>query len=236
MIEIVRTYWLQLLLGYYPEGPLGGLALTLLLAVGGLLLTVPAALAMLCGLASPWKWLRGAFELFVFYVRGVPLVVHLLWAYLLIPMAFGMATPLWVVLMVVLVVFNGAYLSQAMLAGIEAVGAGQYDAARALGFTRFAALRAVVLPQALRNVLPSIVNQLVLLIKETALASVIGMHELSMEFQRLNENVRDHSADLFALLGLAYFLLCYPLTMLGRRLERKYRATAFALRESGAGG
>jgi polar amino acid transport system permease protein len=226
MIDILQTYWVQLLVGYYPHGPLGGLALTLLLAASALALTVPASLLLVLGLLSPWRWLRAGTRAFVFFMRSVPLVVHLLWAYLLLPLATGRSTPLWAMLMVVLVLFNGAYLSEALAAGIRALASGQYAAARALGMRRATALRHIILPQAARNVLPSIVNQAVLLIKETALGSVIGMHELSMEFMRLNDELRGHSADLFILLGVAYFALCYPLTLLGRRLERRPESAA----------
>ena len=221
MLEILQIHGMQLLLGYYPHGPLGGLALTLLLALSGLVLALPTALLIVLGLFAPWRCVRMAARLLVFYVRSVPLVVHLLWAYFLVPLVLGRGTPLWAMLMVVLVLFNGAYLSQAIAAAIRALPAGQFDAARSLGLRHYEALRLLILPQALRNAVPSIVNQLVLLIKETALGSVIGMHEISMEFMRLNDALPGQAAELFTLLGLTYFLLCYPLTLLGRRLERR---------------
>lgn len=223
MLEIIQTYWVQLMIGYYPDGPLGGLAMTLILAISGLFLALPAGLLVALGLLSPWRWLRRAVELFVFYMRSVPLVVHLLWAYFLLPLIFG-STPLWFTVLVVLTFFNSAYLSQAIRAGVQALPRGQYEAARSLGLGNGAALRLVIVPQALRNVTPSIVNQLVLLIKETALGSVIGLHEMTLEFMSLNDLLRNHSADIFILLGLTYFILCYPLTILGRRLERKFAA------------
>lgn len=223
MLEIIETYWVQLLIGYYPDGPLGGLAMTLILAFSGLALALPSGLLVGLGLISPWPWLKRLVEIFVFYMRSVPLVIHLLWAYFLLPLIFG-TTPLWVIVLVVLTLFNSAYLSQAIRAGIEALPRGQYEAARSLGLSHGAALRRVIVPQALRNMTPSIVSQLVLLIKETALGSVIGLHEMTLEFMSLNDLVRNHSADIFILLGLTYFALCYPLTLLGRWLERRYAA------------
>ena len=120
MLEILQVHGMQLLLGYYPHGPLGGLALTLLLALSGLVLALPTALLIVLGLFAPWHCVRMAARLFVFYVRSVPLVVHLLWAYFLVPLVLGRGTPLWAMLMVVLVLFNGAYLSQAIAAAIRA--------------------------------------------------------------------------------------------------------------------
>src|SRR4051812_2288446 len=127
MVEIIQTYWLQMLVGYYPHGPLGGLALTIVLSVGSLLATLPVAMLIVLGLIGPWRRLRGLLEVFVFYMRGVPLMVHLLWAYVFIPILFGKSIPYWAVLVTVLVLFNGAYLSQAIKAGIDALARGQYE-------------------------------------------------------------------------------------------------------------
>ena len=221
MWEIVQTYWLQLLVGYYPNGPLGGLAMTLILAFSGLALALPAGLIVCLGLISPWRPLARGVELFVFYMRSVPLIVHLLWVYFLLPLVIKGA-PLWLVVLVVITLFNGAYLSQAIRAGIDALPKGQYEAARSLGLSHAQALRRVILPQSLRNMTPSIISQLVLLIKETALGSIIGLHELTMEFMGLNDTLGDKAIPIFTLLGIVYFVLCYPLTMLGRHLERRF--------------
>lgn len=221
MWDILQTYWVQLAIGYYPHGPLGGLVLTLILAVAGLALALPAGLIVCLGLISPWRVVARPVELFVFYMRSVPLIIHLLWIYFLLPLVIKGA-PLWLVVLVVLTLFNGAYLSQAIRAGIEALPKGQYEAARSLGLSHARALRLVILPQALRNMTPSIVSQLVLLIKETALGSVIGLHEMTLEFMSLNDMLGNQAIPIFTLLGIAYFVLCYPLTILGRHLERRF--------------
>jgi polar amino acid transport system permease protein len=221
MWDILQTYWVQLLVGYYPHGPLGGLAMTLILAFVGLLLAMPAGLTVCLGLLSHWRPLARLVELFVFYMRSVPLIVHLLWVYFLLPLVIKGA-PLWLVVLVVITLFNGAYLSQTIRAGIEALPKGQYEAARSLGLSHGRAMRHVILPQALRNMLPSIVSQFVLLIKETALGSVIGLHEMTLEFMGLNDTLGDKAIPIFTLLGIAYFVLCYPLTLLGRHVERRF--------------
>ncbi len=221
MLEILQTYWLQLTIGYYPNGPLGGLVMTLLVAVFGLLLAIPAGLVICLGRISQYRWLSHAVKLFIFCMRSVPLIIQLLWVYFLLPVVFG-SPPLWLVVLVVLTLFNGAYLSEIIRAGIEALPRGQYEAVRSLGFSHLSALRLVILPQAFRNVTPSIVSQLVLLIKETSLGSVIGLHEMTMEFMGLNDTLGNRPMEIFILLGIAYFLLCYPLTLLGRRLEKRF--------------
>lgn len=228
MWDILQTYWVQLAIGYYPNGPLGGLALTLIVAVVGLALALPAGLIVCLGLITPWRPLARLVELFVFYMRSVPLIVHLLWVYFLLPLVIKGA-PLWLVVLVVLTLFNGAYLSQAIRAGIEALPKGQYEAARSLGLSHAKALQGVILPQSLRNMTPSIISQLVLLIKETALGSVIGMHEMTLEFMSLNDLLGNKAIPIFSLLGIAYFVLCYPLTILGRHLERRFSGVARAV-------
>ncbi|MEZ5607102.1 MAG: amino acid ABC transporter permease [Burkholderiaceae bacterium] len=204
---------------------MGGLVLTLILAVVGLALALPAGLIVCLGLISPWRALARTVALFVFYMRSVPLIVHILWIYFLLPLMIKGA-PLWLVVLVVLTLFNGAYLSQAIRAGIEALPKGQYEAARSLGLSHAKALRLVILPQSLRNMTPSIVSQLVLLIKETALGSVIGLHEMTLEFMSLNDQLGNQAIPIFSLLGIAYFVLCYPLTILGRYLERRFAGVA----------
>ena len=221
MWDILETYWVQLLVGYYPDGPLGGLAMTLILAFVGLVLAMPAGLTVCLGLLSPWRPLARLVELFVFYMRSVPLIIHLLWVYFLLPLMIKGA-PLWLVVLVVMTLFNGAFLSQTIRAGIEALPKGQYEAARSLGLSHGRAMRDVILPQALRNMLPSIVSQFVLLIKETALGSVIGLHEMTLEFMGLNDTLGDKAIPIFTLLGISYFVLCYPLTLLGRYVERRF--------------
>ena len=96
MWEILETYWVQLAIGYYPDGPLGGMAMTLILALVGLLLAMPAGLIVCLGLISRWRPLARLVELFVFYMRSVPLIVHLLWVYFLLPLVIKGA-PLWLV-------------------------------------------------------------------------------------------------------------------------------------------
>lgn len=227
MLEILRENGLQLLLDTFPHGPLGGLALTLLVAVAGLLLALPTGLLIAWGLISPWRVVRLPLQALVFYIRSVPLLLHILWAYFLLPLAIGRTVSGPVTVLVTLLIFNGAYLSQVLRAGIRAVPPGQTQAAQALGFSYLATLRLVVLPQALRNVVPSIVSQLVLLIKETALGAVIGMTELMQQFMELADRHHEYTLQIYLLLGVSYFLLCYPLALAGRRLEtQRNRAKA----------
>jgi len=223
MLEIVREYWLQILVGNFPNGPLGGIALTLLTAVGGLLLALPTGIVLALCLTSTCRWVAAASTALVFYMRSVPLIMHLLWIhYLVLPVLTGRPWSGFSSVLVTLVIFNGAYLSQSIRAGIQALPRGQYEAARALGFGHLQTMCRVVGPQALRNVTPSIVGQLVILIKETSLGSLIGMAETTQQFLDLNDRLGNRPLEVFALLALTFFAMCYPLTLAGRWLERLY--------------
>lgn len=225
-IELVDTYWLYFLVGRYPEGPLGGLALTLLLAASGLVLALP--LGLLLGLArvSLSGVLRGAVALLIYLVRATPLLMVVFWAYFFLPSVTGVRTDQFMTMLMVLVLFNGVYMAEIVRAGIQGVPRGQIEAARSLGLSHAGAMRFVVLPQALRHMLPSLVNQSVSTIKETSLGYIIGLTELSQIATQINTQVFVFPAQVYAILALTYFLLCFGLSRLAYRLERRMGGNA----------
>ncbi|GKS74710.1 amino acid ABC transporter permease [Acidovorax sp. SUPP950] len=233
MLELIDTYWLYFLVGQYPNGPLGGLALTLLLAAGALLLALP--LGVLFGLArvSPWRSVRWPVTAVVFVVRGTPLLMVVFWAYFFLPSVTGVKTDQFTTMLVALVVFNAAYLAEIVRAGIRGLPRGQMECARALGLSYPRAMRRVVLPQALRNMLPSLVNQFVVTIKETSLGYIIGLTEVAFISTQINTQVFIRPAEVFGILGLTYFVLCFGLSRLAYALERRLARRAAPSSSSG---
>ncbi|MCR5869079.1 MAG: amino acid ABC transporter permease [Aquincola tertiaricarbonis] len=221
MIEIIQTYWLYFLVGQYPNGPLGGLALTVLLASLALVLALP--LGVLLGLArlSPWAWLRWPVTGLVSVVRGVPLLMVLFWAYFFLPSITGHKTDQFTTMLLALVLFDGVYLAEIVRAGIQAVPRGQTEAARSLGLGYVRTMALVVLPQAVRHMLPSLVNQFVSTIKETSLGYIIGLNEVAFITTQINTQVFTRPAEMYLVLGLTYFVLCFGLSRLALRLERR---------------
>jgi polar amino acid transport system permease protein len=120
-----------------------------------------------------------------------------------------------------LILFDAVYLAEIVRAGLRSVPRGQTDAARALGLGEAATLRLVVLPQALRAVLPSLVNQFVATIKATSLGYIIGLNELSFVATQVNTLVFTRAAEVYTLLALGYFVLCFGLSRLAFVLERR---------------
>jgi len=225
MLELIDTYWLYFLIGQYPHGPLGGLVLTVLLAALALVLAMP--LGLLLGLArvSPIAWVRRPVTAFVFVVRGVPLLMVIFWAYFFLPSVTGHKTDQFTTMLAALVIFDAAYLAEIVRAGIRAVPDGQWASARSLGLGYFQILRFVVLPQSLRHMLPSLVNQFVATLKETSLGYIIGLTEVSFIATQINTQVFTRSAEVYGLLALTFFVLCFSLSRLAfwteRRLNRR---------------
>ena len=217
----MQTYWLYFLVGQYPEGPLGGLVLTLLLASAGLVLAMPVGLALGLARVSPMRWLRWPVTALVYCVRGVPLLMVIFWAYFFLPSVTGVKTGQFSTMLLALVLFDGVYLAEIVRAGIQAIPTGQLQAAQALGMSRWQSMRYVVLPQALRYMLPSLVNQFVSTIKETSLGYIIGLAELSQIATQINTMVFIMPMQIYLILGLTYFLLCFGLSRLAFYLERR---------------
>lgn len=219
--QMVDTYWVYFLLGQYPHGPLGGLVLTLVLATLGLLLALPLGLLLGLGRVSPWRTIRWPVTALVFVVRGTPLLMVVFWAYFFLPSITGVRTDRFNTMLIALVVFDAAYLAEIVRAGIQGLPAGQVEAARSLGLGYLGAMRWVVLPQALRHMLPSLVNQFVSTIKETSLGYIIGLTEVAFIATQINTLVFTLPTQIYLSLGLAYFLLCFGLSRLAFWLERR---------------
>ena len=224
MLEILQTYGVFFLVGQYPKGPLGGLALTLLLAASALVLALPVGLALALCRISPFRVLRWPATVLVYVVRGTPLLMVIFWAYFLLPSLTGHKTDQFNTMLVALVIFDGAYLAEIIRSGIQGLPSGQMESARSLGFPYLHAMGLVVLPQALRNMLPSLVNQFVSTIKETSLGYIISLPEISFVAGQVSTRLMTKSADVYLLLGLTYFVLCFALSRGAFWLERRLAA------------
>lgn len=229
MLELIDTYWLYFLVGQYPEGPLGGLVLTILLSGAALVLAMPLGLLLGIARVSPYRAISLPVAGLVQVVRALPLLLVLFWVYFFLPAVTGVKTSQATTMLMVLVVFDSIYLAEIVAAGIRALPQGQLESARSLGLGYGAALRHVVLPQTLRHGLPSIVNQLVSTIKATSLGYIIGLSEVSFIATQINTLVFTQAVEVYLILALTYFTLCFGLSRLAFLLERRLqRRTAQA--------
>lgn len=221
MIDILRDYGLILLIGQYPDGPLGGLAMTLILAAAALLLSFP--LAVLVGIArtSPIKFVAWAAAAYANSIRGLPLLLVVFWAYFAVPMLTGGNVSATLMMLVALVVYESAYLGEIVRAGIAGLPRGQQEASRTLGMGYWTTLRNVILPQALYNMIPSMLNQFVVVVKNTSLAYVIGVDELTNAAYQINGQLLTRPFEVYALLAITYFVLCFSLSRSVEAVERR---------------
>jgi polar amino acid transport system permease protein len=200
----------------------------LVLAALGLALSFPCAIALAIARLSPYRAVRLPATALIQVVRGLPLLMFIFWAYFFLPVVTGKAISGFTTLLCALVIYESAYLAEIIRAGIQAMPAGQMAAARSLGFGYFGAMRRVVLPQVLYNVLPSLMSQFVSTIKETSLGYVIGVHELTFAASQVNNILLTKPAQVYGILALTYFFVCLALTQTARHLEKR-----IALRRAG---
>lgn len=218
---ILRDNWLLLLIGSYPYGPLGGIAATLILSVCGIALAFPLSVALALARISPWAWLRLPITGLVYVVRGVPLLLIILWTYFLLPLLIGDVVSGFATMLCTLVLYEACYLSEVVRAGITALPKGQREAARSLGHGYLGALRWVILPQALYNMLPSLLSQFISTIQDTTLGYVINVQELTFAASQINNQLLTQPFQVFFILAVTYFVVCFTLSSLAHALERR---------------
>ncbi|WP_285409981.1 amino acid ABC transporter permease [Variovorax sp. efr-133-TYG-130] len=221
VLFILRDYGTLLLVGQYPNGPLGGLAVTLVLSVLGLLLAFPLGVAIALARISPFRWLRMPAAAVIYGVRGVPLLMFIFWVYFFVPVLTGRTVSGFTTMVITLVIYQAAYLAEIVRAGIEGLPGGQTEAARAVGLSYTQTMVKVVLPQALYNMVPALVSQFVSTIKETSLGYVISVNEVTFAANQINSSLMTQPFQVYFILAAIYFCLCFSLTRFARFLERR---------------
>lgn len=221
MIDIVRDYGLTLLVGQFPHGPIGGLALTLFLAIAGLTFSLPLAVLMGIARTNPIKAIYVPATVLVYAIRGLPVLMLIFWAYFVAPLVVGRSVSGTTTLIIALVVYELAFLGEVVKAGIEATPKGQVEAARSLGMSYVQTMHKVILPQALVNMSPSILNQLINLIKNTSLGYIISVNELTYSAYEVNAQLLIYPFEVYAILAVTYFVICWTLGRVANQLERK---------------
>ena len=158
--------------------------------------------------------------MYVEFFRGVPLVMVIFWFWFIIPKLAGKSLPEYSVALTAFVIFEAAYLAEIVRAGIQSVPRGQVEAARAAGLRRAQLMAYVILPQALRNMIPALVTQFIVLLKDTSLASIIGYVDLTKAAQIVN-NREIKPFELYLFIAVVYWICTYSMSRLARRMERR---------------
>jgi polar amino acid transport system permease protein len=220
MWQILHDYGLMFLVGAWPQGPLGGFAATLILAGAGLAISFPLAICLGLARTSGVRALRWPATAWVYAFRGVPLIMIIFWAYFVLPVLTGATVPAFATALCAIVLYESAFLGEIVRAGLEGMPPGQTEAARAVGLSYAQSMRHIILPQALANMIPSLVNQFVSTIKATSIVYVIGVQEVTFAAQQVNSMEMAHALQTFVVLAALYFMPCFALSRLAGRLER----------------
>ncbi|NKI93771.1 amino acid ABC transporter permease [Rhizobacter sp. SG703] len=201
---------------FVAKGLIFSVQLTLVAMLGGIALGTLLALMRLSGK----KWLVMPAAFYVNTLRSIPLVMVILWFFLLIPLLIGRPMGAELSAIVTFTVFEAAYYSEIMRAGIQSVSRGQVYAGYAVGMTYRQTMQLIVLPQAFRNMLPVLLTQTIILFQDTSLVYAIGAYDLLKGFEVAGKNF-NRPVETYLVAAVVYFVICFSLSMLVRRLQKK---------------
>ena len=201
----------------------GGLTLNLILAVGGISLSLPIGIALALGRRSNLPVVKLLCVAFIEIFRGVPLITLLFMSQTLVPLAFPEDFPQNSLFRaaVVITMFSSAYMAENIRGGLQALHPGQAEAARALGLPGWQTTLLISLPQAIRNVIPAIVGQFIALFKDTSLVYIIGMVDI-VEMGRVFISRPEYlgsAKEMFVFLAIVFWIFTYGMSYISRRIE-----------------
>jgi polar amino acid transport system substrate-binding protein len=207
-LEVVRAYGGILL---------QSAGLTVLLSLLSFPLAIAVGLMVAVGRLYGPRWMSLPLRMYVEFLRGTPLMLQLYFIFFVLPEA-GIAIPAFWTGVLGLAINYSAYESEIYRAGLQAIPPGQLEAALSLGMARSAAIRRILVPQAVRIVVPPVVNDFIALFKDTSVCSVITLVELTKRFSILSLSTQA-TIELMVMTGLLYLAMSYPMSMVSRRLE-----------------
>jgi general L-amino acid transport system permease protein len=207
----------------------GGLMLTIVVALVGMATSLPLGILLALGRRSKLPVIRILSSVFIEFVRGVPLITVLYMASLMLPFFLppGMTIDKLLRALVGVALFASAYMAEVIRGGLQAVPRGQYEGAMALGLTHWQMLRKIVLPQALRLVIPGIVNSYIALFKDTSLVLIIGLFDLlgiiQLNFTDADWATSETPATGYIFAAAVFWVFCFGMSRYSQFVERRLR-------------
>lgn len=209
-------------------GVWGGFLLTLFLAIGGIVLSFPLGVLLALGRRSTFPAVRTVCVGYIELIRGVPLITLLFMGEFVIGLFLppGFRTPHSVTrALIVLTMFTAAYVAEIVRGGLQSVPRGQFEAAQAIGLSPIKTTRLIVLPQALRNVIPALVGQFISLFKDTSLVFIVGLTELLRVAETITAQPdfvgRGVHTETLLFASFIYWVCCYTMSRSSQRLEQR---------------
>ncbi len=201
---------------YLQKGLIFSIQLTVIATVGVIIVGTVLALMRLSG--KPWLVMPAT--IYVNTMRSIPLVMVILWFFLLIPLMIGKPLGVNLSAIITFIAFEAAFFSEIVRAGIQSIPRGQVYAGQALGMSYAQNMRLVVLPQAFRNMIPVFMTQTIILFQDTSLVYAIGAYDLLKGFEIAGKNF-GRPIETYLLAAVTYFLICFTLSRIVRRIQQK---------------
>jgi polar amino acid transport system permease protein len=198
-----------------------GYLVSLALAAGALVLSLLLGTLLALGRRTPFLPIRYVCRIYVELIRGTPLLVQILVLFYGVFDQIGLQNR-YIAGVLILAGFSGAYISEIIRAGIEAIAKSQLESARAIGLTTVQTYRYVILPQAIRQILPPLAGQFASLIKDSSLLSIIGLSEFTLSAQEANSYTFS-TLESYIPLAIGYLILTLPISLWTQSLEQKHR-------------
>ena len=197
-----------------------GIFYTLAYTIGTVILGLIVGLALGLGRLSPSRWVNAPLVAFIEVFRCTPLLVQIVWFYYALPVILGVQVPAWLAATLVLSLYTGAFYAEIFRGGIVSIEAGQWDAARAVGLRWRHVMRLVVLPQAVRRMIPPFMNQSIIQLKNTSLVSTIAVPDLLYQGTLITADTYK-PLEVYTVVALIYFALLFPATRLVQYYENR---------------
>ena len=222
--------WILLSGGYFglekvETSQWGGLTLTLLFSVVGIASSLPLGIVLALGRRSSLPFIRSVCVTFIELWRGVPLITVLFMSSVMLPLFLpeGVNFNKLLRAMIGIALFSSAYMAEVVRGGLQAIPPGQREAAHALGMSPLQCTSLIILPQALRLVIPGIVNTFIGLVKDTSLVMIIGMFDLlgMIQAASADPNWLGSAIEGYLFAGFCFFVICYNLSQYSQKLERR---------------
>lgn len=203
----------------------GGLSLTLVLAVVGIVASLPLGIVLALGRQSDMPIVRSVCVIFIEIWRGVPLITVLFMASVMLPLFFpeGMNFDKLLRALIGITLFQSAYMAEVIRGGLQAIPKGQYEAADALGLGYWQKMILIIMPQALKLMIPGIVNTFIALFKDTSLVLIIGLFDILGVGKAANQdpNWIGFSTESYLFVALMFWVFCFSMSRYSMHLERK---------------
>ena len=217
-------------LPYVENGRWGGLALTLLLATFGLAFAFPLSILLALGRRSELPLVRAFCIAYIELIRGVPIITFLFMASVMFPLFVpeGFTVDKLLRAQIAFVLVIAAYLAEVIRGGLQAIPAGQHEAAASMGLNYWQATLLIVLPQAVRMTIPALVNTFIAFFKDTSLVAIVGLFDLLGAAKAVNVDPKwfGFSVEVYLFAGAVYFVFCYAVSQYTQRLERILKVAA----------